>query len=218
MSYIYNLADTWNAGGTTFTAVKVNVTDTASAAGSLLMDLQVGGVSQFKVSKTGTITPANARLFAASLGLWYPIAASGVQSSLTGTLTETVFATITVPAGAMGANGILRVTLRWSCTNSANNKTLAVRLGGLGGTAMYQRPVTVNQTVGDVVTIANRNSQSSQVTGAIDQFTFNASTVAPNTTSVDTSVSQDLVITGQLANTGDTVRIESYIVEVLYLA
>jgi hypothetical protein len=52
-SYIYDLADTWNAAGTTFTAIKMNVTDTASAAGSLLMDLQVGGVSRFSVAKTG---------------------------------------------------------------------------------------------------------------------------------------------------------------------
>lgn len=51
-----NLTATWNAGGTTFTAVKMNVTDTASAAGSLLMDLQVGGVSQFSVTKAGALT------------------------------------------------------------------------------------------------------------------------------------------------------------------
>jgi hypothetical protein len=34
----------------------MNVTDTASAAGSALMDLQVSGVSQFKVSKAGAVT------------------------------------------------------------------------------------------------------------------------------------------------------------------
>jgi hypothetical protein len=51
-----NLAATWNASGTTFTGIGLNVTDTASAAGSLLMDLQVGGTSQFKVSKGGRIT------------------------------------------------------------------------------------------------------------------------------------------------------------------
>lgn len=50
---IYDMADTWNAGGTTFTAIKMNVTDTASAAASLLMDLQVGGTSKFKVTKGG---------------------------------------------------------------------------------------------------------------------------------------------------------------------
>jgi len=45
---------TWNASGTTFTGVKFNATDTASAAGSLLMDLQVGGVSRFTVGKNTT--------------------------------------------------------------------------------------------------------------------------------------------------------------------
>jgi len=55
-SYIYNMVDTWNAGATTFTAIKMNVTDTASAAASLLMDLQVGGSSKFNVTKAGTTT------------------------------------------------------------------------------------------------------------------------------------------------------------------
>lgn len=47
------LAQTWNAAGTTFTGLKLNVTDTASASGSLLIDLQVGGASKFKVTKAG---------------------------------------------------------------------------------------------------------------------------------------------------------------------
>jgi hypothetical protein len=55
MAYIYDLADVWASSGTTFTGIKLNVTDTASSAGSLLMDLQVGGVSQFAVSKAGTL-------------------------------------------------------------------------------------------------------------------------------------------------------------------
>ncbi len=53
---ISDMAQTWNAGATTFTAIKMNVTDTASAAGSSLLDLQVGGVSRFAVSKTGLVT------------------------------------------------------------------------------------------------------------------------------------------------------------------
>lgn len=75
MSYIYNLADTWNAGGTTFTAVKMNVTDTASAAASLLMDLQVGGTSKAKVSKTGNFTVAG--YFSIADGVTAPSAATG---------------------------------------------------------------------------------------------------------------------------------------------
>jgi hypothetical protein len=53
---IYDMVDTWNDGATTFTAIKMDVTDTASAAGSLLMDLQVGGSSRFKVAKDGNLT------------------------------------------------------------------------------------------------------------------------------------------------------------------
>jgi hypothetical protein len=59
MAFIYDLADTWNDGATTFTAIKMDVTDTASAAASLLLDLQVGGASRFKVAKTGTTTFGN---------------------------------------------------------------------------------------------------------------------------------------------------------------
>jgi hypothetical protein len=53
---IFNLTDTWNNVATTFTAIKMNATDTASAAGSALMDLQVGGASQFSVSKAGAVS------------------------------------------------------------------------------------------------------------------------------------------------------------------
>lgn len=56
MADIFAMVDTWNNGATTFTAVKMNVTDTASAAGSLLMDLQKGGVSQEKTDKNGNKT------------------------------------------------------------------------------------------------------------------------------------------------------------------
>jgi len=69
---IIDMAQTWNNGAVAFTALKANVTDTASAAGSLLMDLQVGGVSQFSVSKTGAIRvtegsyPATTNLFGTS--------------------------------------------------------------------------------------------------------------------------------------------------------
>ena len=52
---IHNLTDTWNNAGTTFTAIKMNVTDTTSAAASLLMDLQVGGSSMMSVTKGGAV-------------------------------------------------------------------------------------------------------------------------------------------------------------------
>ena len=49
-----DIAQTWNTTGTP-TAIKLNVTDTASNASSLLMDLQVGGVSKANIKKTGSV-------------------------------------------------------------------------------------------------------------------------------------------------------------------
>lgn len=46
---------TWNSGAVTFTHLFANITDTTSAAASLLMDLQVGGASQFSVRKDGVL-------------------------------------------------------------------------------------------------------------------------------------------------------------------
>ena len=50
------ISQTWDNAAVAFTGLKVNATSTNSAAGSLLLDLQVGGVSQFKVDKSGVAT------------------------------------------------------------------------------------------------------------------------------------------------------------------
>ena len=51
-----DVTQTWNNAGVTFAGIRSNVVDTASATGSSLIDLQVGGASRFKVTKAGTIT------------------------------------------------------------------------------------------------------------------------------------------------------------------
>jgi hypothetical protein len=51
---LLNLTGTWNTSGTP-TAIKLNVTDTASNASSLLMDLQVGGTSKLSMDKTSLL-------------------------------------------------------------------------------------------------------------------------------------------------------------------
>ena len=49
---LVNMTQTWNTSGSP-TAIKLNVTNTASGATARLIDLQVGGLSQFYVDKTG---------------------------------------------------------------------------------------------------------------------------------------------------------------------
>ena len=51
-----NITSTWNDAADTFTLIKADVTDTASAAGSNLLDLQVGGTSKFNVASSGATT------------------------------------------------------------------------------------------------------------------------------------------------------------------
>lgn len=52
---LIDVSQTWNNGAVTFTAAKVNVTNTASAAASLLQDWQVGGTSLLSIRKDGRI-------------------------------------------------------------------------------------------------------------------------------------------------------------------
>ena len=65
-----SVTPTWNAGATVFTGIGMNVTDTASAASSLLLDLQVGGSSKFSVDKTGNLTIAGPSITSPPNGTW----------------------------------------------------------------------------------------------------------------------------------------------------
>lgn len=57
--FIHQMAQVWNNNALAFTGIKLNVTDTASDAASLLQDLQVGGVSKFSVRKDGLVSAVN---------------------------------------------------------------------------------------------------------------------------------------------------------------
>ncbi len=141
----------------------------------------------------------------------YVLAKSGVGVSHTGNTTETTLATITVPAGAMGPNGQIEVEALFSINNSANSKTMRVRLGGslAGATA-----TTSTASFQGKSRIANRNSASSQVAPA--SLVVSSSATAVNTLAINTANAADITITGQLANAGDSVTLESYLVRVTY--
>jgi hypothetical protein len=66
--FIYDMSQTWNDGGTTFDAVKMNVTNTASAAASKLVNIQMGGTDQFVVyrAKQTSLTVADTTSHAAA--------------------------------------------------------------------------------------------------------------------------------------------------------
>ncbi len=51
-----NIVQSWNSANTVFTGIKSNITSLASGGSSLLVDLQLNGVSKFKVGQTGILT------------------------------------------------------------------------------------------------------------------------------------------------------------------
>lgn len=147
------------------------------------------------------------------------IAYQHTDASLTGTVNETALATFTIPGGTMGANGALRVTFMFSFTGSTNIKTLRLRFGGVSGT-IYSLLGTATATFVSaqfMTIIRNRNSASSQIgfstAGGSSPFVLNST--ANITSSVDTSNDVDVVITGQLASSGETITLQSAMVEVL---
>jgi hypothetical protein len=142
----------------------------------------------------------------------YVLAQSAVASSVTGTTTETTLASVTLPGGAMGANGQIEIISLWSYTNSANNKILKVKFGGQQLAAITNTTTATEQLLNRA---ANRNNSSSQVSfSAFSTGGIGTSTNAINTFAVNSDSDVTIALTGQLANTGETITLESYIIKV----
>lgn len=139
---------------------------------------------------------------------------SAPDASATASTNEETLATVAVPANAMGPNGRLRITTQWSYTNSANDKTFRVKLGGSLVSATIQTTTTWARIQSEVI---NRNSASSQrVPTQGTGFTgLGSAGTASATIAVNTTQAQDLTITGQKASAGETLTLESYLVELL---
>lgn len=141
------------------------------------------------------------------------LGASAVAVSHTGDTNETALATVSIPAGAMGTNGGIEVNTVWTITSSGNNKTLRVRLGGIGGTGVLGAVLTAVAQYSDSRRVRNRNSASSQVVSAglsAPAGGLGSTAAAVATAAVDTSTAKDLVISAQLANSSETITLEMY--------
>jgi hypothetical protein len=85
---VLDATQTWNNVATTFTAAKINVTDTASATASLLMDLQVGGSSRMSLRKDGLLS-VPFMLLTSGTGVGLNFNSSGVRFSSSADLSWT---------------------------------------------------------------------------------------------------------------------------------
>ena len=132
-----------------------------------------------------------------------------VSTSSTSVVT---LATITIPAGLMGANGKLKIYPLWATTNNANVKTLRLNIGGMLCSTMTSQSVPNNS---GLLIIRNINSESVQKcsSGLVAGIGSSFGSIA--STTVDTTAATTLVISGQLAVGTDTLTLEDLFVEVV---
>ena len=130
MAYIYDLSDAWAASGTVFTGIKLAVTDTASAADSMLMDLQVGGASLLRMFKNGELRISTSTGFftTGSSGTNSMIFGNPAISSAPAAIQTGVGLTLKSDVGFAWSNGAVNGTRDTILARDAAN-TLAQRNG-----------------------------------------------------------------------------------------
>ena len=129
---VLDLSQTWNSGATTFTGLKLNVTDPASAASSMLVDLQVGGTSKVSILKSGQL---NLGYTAAGAGVgqlqFIPATGTGVLFSIASNGSSVAVASSATGTGAMvlRSSGVdLASNGRLAFTNASNNPSTTLDL------------------------------------------------------------------------------------------
>jgi len=163
---VLDLSQTWNAGAVTFTGLKFNATDTASASGSLLMDLQVGGVSKFSVSKSGataisggTVTTNSPVLDLSQTWNNSGVTFQGIKLNVTMTAQATASTLLELQVGGSRAFGFQYVT--------GDNSTLFLGTSGayLAGSAGY---AILNCAGGNPLLLRYSNAQVVSINSSSD--------------------------------------------------
>lgn len=173
--YINALTDLWNNAGTEYQGISLNVTNSASAADSKLLRLQVGSVDQFSVGKAGVVTAAGAITSGGAV-----LIASNDAGALgaSGTAFSDLFlasgAVINLAAGnwvATHSSGILTVgTGDLRVTTAGTNAASAVTVGGT-------QTLTAKTLTSPVLTTPQIND-----TSADHQYIFGVSELAADRT------------------------------------
>jgi hypothetical protein len=133
------------------------------------------------------IQPASGFPTPPTAGQLVPFVTTG-PGAFTGITAATVLLTIPLPAGAMGANGQLRITSSANYTNSAGTKTYGVKLSTLSAPAIAPT-TTTNVIKTDIFT--NVNSQAiNKAAGTSQPGAAQASTYG----AIDTSVVQNITL------------------------
>lgn len=135
---VADLVAVWNNVATTFSAIKMDVTDTASAAGSMLINLLVGGAARFQVTKDGAVTAASSiRSTSSSAGVGYATGAGGAVTQLTSKATavtlDKICGQITMHNASLTHLNPVSFTLTNSAIAADDVVVVSVKSGGTPG-------------------------------------------------------------------------------------
>ena len=139
-----DLVAVWNNVVTTFSGIKLDVTDTASAAGSFLLNLLVGGAARFQVTKAGAVTAASSiRSTSNSAGVGYATGAGGAQTQGTsrtnGVTLNAICGQITLFAASISGHEADEFVLTNSAIEAGDVVVVSIKSGLAAGTAKYYR-------------------------------------------------------------------------------
>jgi hypothetical protein len=116
---------------------------------------------------------------------------------------KTLF-TLAIPP--MGVNTQLLVRMVWTLTNSANNKTIKVKLGA---TTLYSNNLTTSATDVRDIFIRNRAATNAQVMGFGNSALYGNGTGAVQTSAVEMNAGASMTVTCQKASSGEVQTLES---------
>ena len=147
-------------------------------------------------------------------GASYAVDIGGTGASHTGTTGEVTLATVTLPAGIIGTNGLLRVTSFWTYTNvGGGTRTPRVKFGGSTIAGNANANTVLSQSLLGLVN--NKTAATQTATGLGSAAGIGASTATSLALTVDTTAAVTILLTGQLSNTADTIALDRYIIEVI---
>lgn len=209
---ILGLTQTWNGAGVTFTGMLMNITDTASAAASLLMDVQLGGTSRFCVRKDGnvgigTTTPSAPLHIIGSSGtggLRIDTASGSGTGYIDTLMGNTPFLRLYQSTGGylrLGAQGGID---SYTSAGAARDLTLNVNSGGNVGIGTASPGVAL-----DVVGIVRRLAGTSTGFAVVGGTLFNSITTTGNVTTAETDLFTTSIAANTLATNSDTVEFYS---------
>lgn len=158
----------------------------------------------------GTIDTASA--FTPYIGSTAGGAVTGSNSAYTQDTANITLTNVTVPAGAMGVNGAMRITVtRFVVPNNANSKTLATKYGA--SFFGINNVVTTTLGQGYMASIRNRGVANKQVAAAANGDV--AGSGGCSYLSIDSATDQPMTVVCRVATAADYVILEGFTVEVL---